>query len=412
MNPLTLFGKIISYFSEAYQVLSANKTRTALSMLGIVMGISSVVVLQTIGEWAQNQITSRLSSFWTNNLTISTARASDDIRVENIVDNRALINDDMIRLIKQVSHVTYVVPAQSLNINVEVWQTIIDATIKGIDTDYIKANTLQLYKGILFESSDYETISYKGLIGAELAQKLFNKKNPLGQKVLVGNNYITIIGIISTEGSNPISNPDNSIFVPLKTMKEAISQSSTYQQLSVVVDNGDNVELTKWNIQKTLQTAYYNKGGANIFSVSSNTDFLASAQQIILFLQLFLGAVAGISLLIGGIGIMNIMLVSVSERTREIGIRKAVWAHNIDIMLQFLCESSWLTLVSGVIGIALSYLLTLLMNKFNFMDWGLTLSVFWLTIWVIFSIWVGIIFGILPARKAANMKLVDALRFE
>jgi putative ABC transport system permease protein len=160
-----------------------------------------------------------------------------------------------------------------------------------------------------------------------------------------------------------MSNPNNSLFVPLKTMRDVISQQSYYQSLSVVVDSSDNVETTKASIEKLIQTAYSTKGGASIFSISSNTSFLESSQQIILFLQLFLGAVAGISLLIGGIGIMNIMLVSVSERTREIGIRKAVGATYTDILLQFLCESSGLTLVSGVIGILLSYIAILAFNK-------------------------------------------------
>ncbi len=381
-------------------------------MLGIIMGIASVVILQTIGEWTQNQILKRLSSFGTNNITVSTARASNDIRTDNIVDNKVLINDDMIRLLKNIKNVQYVVPTQSTNTTISYQELSVNANINGVDIDYIKANTLVLYNGSMFQEQDYQTATYKALIWAELAQTLFGKADPLGQAVRVGNNYITIIWILSTQWSNPLSNPDNSLFVTLATMKDAISQQANYQSLAVVADKTEHVESVKASVESILQTAYLSKWWASMFSISSNTSFLESSQQIILFLQLFLGAVAGISLLIWWIGIMNIMLVSVSERTREIGIRKAVGATYTDILLQFLCESSGLTLVSGGIGIFLSYIAILAFNKAWFMEDPMSLSSFGLTIGVSFSIAVGMIFGLLPARKAAMMKLVDALRFE
>ena len=376
-------------------------------MLGIIMGIASVVILQTIGEAAQNSITKQLSSLGSNNVNISSARAADsDPRALDASNNKTLLDDNMINLVKKLDTIKYISATQNKNISVKNGSINSSFSVIGIQPEYIPANSISLYNGTYFDTWDYENISYKAIIWAKAADTLFAKENPIWKKIQIESNYYIVIGVLV------VGNTTNSnIYIPINTMKKTITNLPYYNSIVAITKETDQVESTKTNIEKLLQTAYISKWWAGAFSVSANSSILDSANQIVTFLKLFLGAVAGISLLIWWIGIMNIMLVSVSERTREIGIRKAVGAKYRDILLQFLTESAALTLISWWIWILLSRLVTLLLNKLNFM-WQMSLSTFGLMIGVTFSIWVGILFGILPANKAANMKLVDALRFE
>lgn len=378
-------------------------------MLGIIMGIASVVILQTIGEAAQNKISTQLSSLWSNNVNISSARASDngDPRAFDSSDNKKLLDDNLIKLLKQMDKIKYISATQSKNITIKVWSVSSSYSVIGIMQEYIDANSVKIYNGSYFTPDDYAHNSYKAIIWAKVANKLFSKVNPIWKQIQIENNYFTVVGV-TVAGSN---STDSAVIIPLQTMKNSITNQSYYNSIVAITKTSDQVDTTKTDIEKLLQTVYLSKWWASAFSVTTNSSILESANQIITFLKIFLWFVAWISLLIWGIGIMNIMLVSVSERTREIWIRKAVGAKYRDILLQFLTESATLTLLSGVIWLLLSYLVTLLINKLNFLG-TMTLSSFGLMIWLSFSIWVWIIFWLLPANKAANMKLVDALRFE
>lgn len=400
---------------EALESLNANKLRSGLTILGIVIGVGAVIAMLGVGRGAQETITGSISGIGTNLLFIMSG-GSDDVRNPRpltIGDAEAIADPFRAPSVEAVA--PSVQGSASLTANGEQMQT----SVTGTTPEYFTMRNYSLLEGNFFSQEDRLGYASVVVIGTDIADKLYGHRDGLiGETIRINGQPFRIVGVLTSKGGGMMGSQDSEVLVPLETAQVRILQRSNRQRVGLilvqVVDSDAIPEATE-EVSQILRERHDTPVGADDFTIFSQQDFITLAKTVTNVLTIFLGGIAGISLLVGGIGIMNIMLVSVTERTREIGLRKALGARKRDILIQFLTESSLLSLIGGLIGIFLGWLIAFVVGRIAAGS-GTTLNpaigVDSILLATLFSAAVGLFFGIYPANRAANLEPVEALRYE
>ncbi len=404
-------------FDETITALSANKARSGLTMLGIVIGIASVIAMVAIGNGAQASISSSINALGSNLIIIMPGAASSGGISAGFGSSKTLTMSDSNAITNSVQNIAAVAPESSGRYQAVSSQANTNTTIDGTVPAYTSVRNLSIAEGSFFSTEQQINLSKVAVIGPTAATSLFpDGSDPVGQTVRINGNIFTIIGETVSKGSSGISNQDDEIYIPITVALQYLS-GSMYKGSPTVTDisieASDSNSMTQVQNDATallLQLHGINDPTKADFRVLNQSDIISTASSITGTFTVLLAAVAGISLVVGGIGIMNMMLTSVTERTREIGLRKAIGASEKDISNQFLMESLALTLIGGIAGILLGFAIALGVNLSGLVAAQVSMPSVLLAFGV--SAAIGIIFGWYPARRAAKMNPIDALRFE
>ena len=405
--------------------LTSNKMRSALTMLGIIIGVGAVIALMSVGQGAQASVTNQINSMGTNLLFVSPGSTSSSGVRTAAGSAQTLTYQDAEAIAADVPQVTAVAPESSYFGQVIAGGNNANTRITGVTPDYESVRNFHVSDGEFITQSQLDSASMVVLLGSNVATTIFPDGNAVGQTVSVGfaNNtrmQFKVTGVLESKGSQAMGNQDDTILIPLTTMQKKVKVSRTTSGGLTV--STINVQLS--SADKSVMSAAVQNIGALLrqrhnvtqddFTVQSQEDMLSTATQVTGVMTALLGAIAGISLLVGGIGIMNIMLVSVTERTREIGIRKAIGAKRRDILTQFLVESVVVSIAGGVIGILIGVGLALLLSGMSIGGQKMQTVVSMSAIVMAFGVStaIGVFFGAYPANRAASLNPIDALRYE
>lgn len=400
---------------EALESLASNKVRAALTILGIIIGVAAVISMLAIGTGAQNTIIGSISGIGTNLLFVFPGNILEDVRnVKPLTMGDVAAMSDVF----QAPHVQAVAPVVNGRVNASFSGETASVDLFGVTPEYQTVRNYGLVEGDFITEDHINGRSSVALIGPEAADRLFGQRTMItGETIRIEGHPFRIIGVLESKGGGSFGSQDNVILVPITTAKVRLLNRERDEVDIVYVQAIDpsSVPLASEEVAHILRTRHRTELGADDFTIFTQQDFLSVASTITSVLTIFLGGIAAISLLVGGIGIMNIMLVSVTERTREIGLRKAVGARKSDILIQFLTESSLLSLIGGIIGIIVGWLISSLIGRIA-ASTGTPLtpniSLGAILLATIFSTAVGLFFGIYPANRAANLEPVEALRYE
>ncbi|MBR0260416.1 MAG: ABC transporter permease [Selenomonadaceae bacterium] len=396
----------------AWRSLGANKLRTFLTMLGVIIGVTSVIALVSVGMGVKKNILDNISRLGSNMLIVMPGSANRGGMRGAAGSVITLTYDDAEAIKNKIKYVEYVSPTVQGSYQVvyghENWNT----TVTGVIPEYVAIQSLELKSGLFFSDHDVDVRNRVAVIGPTVAANLFESVNPVGKKIRIGNAPYTIIGVLESKGqSSGGQDQDDIVLIPLTTAQERLVGVTYVRSINVQVSDADKMDEVQSNIEKLLRQRHRIRSGAeDDFNVRNLTSLMEMMNSSATMITLLLGAIAGISLIVGGVGIMNITLASVTERTREIGIRKAIGATYSNIMLQFLIESTMISVIGGIIGILIGVVAAQLISKFG----GFTTVISSLSIVASFgfALFVGIFFGMLPARKAARLDPIEALRYE
>lgn len=401
---------------EAVDSLSSNKLRSALTILGIVIGVAAVIAMLAVGEGAQSTITGSISGIGTNLLFVFSGNQTNDVRNPKPLTSADLEAITNPLLAPDVEAASGVVQSQ---FTVSYAGEDTTTTVMGVAPDYLDIRNYTLSEGDPISDDHILSRSSVAILGSDTAQKLFGRTDGIvGESIRISGQPFKVIGILESKGGGSLGSQDDLVLIPFTTAEARLIHRSNPDQLDMIfisAASSDVVKQASNEVSEILRSQHNISYGDDDFTIYSQEDFLTTAKTITNVLTIFLGGVAGISLLVGGIGIMNIMLVSVTERTREIGLRKALGARKRDILIQFLAESSLLSLFGGLIGIGLGYLLSFIIGRVAVSSgtpFNPVVGLNSILLATIFSTAVGLFFGIYPANRAANLAPVDALRYE
>jgi putative ABC transport system permease protein len=402
-------------FIEAIESLATNKTRSGLTIIGIVIGVAAVIAIVSIGRGAEGTITGSIQGIGTNLLFVFQGGSEEVRNPKPLTMGDAEAMTDPF----QAPSVVGVAPILQDSVKVTAGGESTTTQISGVTPDYGPVRNANVSEGEFISQEHLLGRASVALLGTEVAEDLFARTAGLvGETVRIEGRPFRVIGVLESKGGSGFSNEDDVILVPLTTAQTRLIRRSSHDDVDMIMVqafSADTVPSASQEISHILQTRHRTAIGADDFTIFTQQDFLETAQTITSVLTIFLGGIAAISLLVGGIGIMNIMLVSVTERTREIGLRKALGARRIDILVQFLTESALLSLIGGVIGIGLGALISYGVGRIAAAsDTPLTPSIGLDTVLLatIFSAAVGLFFGLYPANRAASLEPVEALRYE
>ncbi|ADH60082.1 protein of unknown function DUF214 [Thermoanaerobacter mathranii subsp. mathranii str. A3] len=382
----------------ALRSVLSNKMRSFLTMLGIVIGVTAVIALVSIGQGSTRSVTSQIQSMGSNLIMVNIRGRG---RESSLTYDQAIALGDS-------NHIAAISPVISTSVTAMYGDNSVDnTTVNGVNGDYQSIRNIEVAVGRFILPMDDEGRNKVAVLGSNVASELFGFTDPLGKTIKLNGQNFTVVGILSQKGSSIAGSDDDSIFIPLKTMFY-FAKNKDITQIYIEATSPNTVELAKNEITSKLLTIF--KGDTDAFRIMDQSEILSTVNSVTNTLSLLLGGIAGISLLVGGIGIMNIMLVSVTERTREIGIRKALGAKKKDILLQFIVESLTLSGLGGIVGIIGGYVLSMILGSAMNINAKPSLST--VLISFSFSVIVGLFFGVYPANKAANLNPIEALRYE
>ena len=403
--------RILELIGLAVSRLGTSRLRSMLTMLGIIIGVASVVALVSVGQGASSGITNQINSLGTNLLTVN-AGASFTGFTRGAAGSATTLTTADATAISQIADVAALAPETSSSEFVVNGDKNTTTTILGTTQDYTTVRAYQVWQGRFLTDTSEEQALRVAVIGSTTADDLGLTASSIGSQITIGGVPFTVIGILQTKGGTSVSNADDQIMVPLSSVRRYFTGTSdTVRSIGVSVATADEMSNVKSEITTLLEQRHnIGAGASDDFSVTDQTQLLSTATSVYGLLTVLLAGVASISLIVGGIGIMNIMLVSVRERTREIGIRKAIGAHNRDILVQFLIEALVLSLLGGLIGIVVGLIASAVIAAVA--GWGFTFNPLTLVVATVFSLIVGVIFGVWPARQAARLDPIAALRFE
>ncbi|MCW1968332.1 MAG: ABC transporter permease [Anaerolineae bacterium] len=402
---------LLEIFRTAFESLTTNKLRTLLTMLGIVIGVAAVVILLAMGEGVQLYIDKQFAGFGSNLITITPNLKVPDARL-TMDDSRAIADK------ANVPNVKRVVPSVGGELKISANGNSISRNINGVTPDNFSMRNIGLIQGSSFTNSDVENRNRVAVLGYKVAQDLFPDQVALGQNILIDSLPARVVGVTEKKGSQgPSTSTDDMIFVPITVAQEKLLANrpggvKSVSSITVEAESAATSSRAVNDIAKTLRGRHNLLAGqTDDFQVLDQASLLSSLSSIINILQIFLALIGAIALLVGGIGIMNIMIVNVTERTREIGVRKAIGADPATIRLQFLIEAIVVTCLAGVLGIVLSWLCVVITNSVQTTFTPvIQLDAVILAFGV--SVFIGVVFGLYPAIRASNMEPVEALRYE
>ena len=400
---------------EALESLASNKMRSILTILGIVIGVGAVIAMLAVGVGAQDTITGSISGIGSNLLFVFRGNRTTEVaRVEplTLADAQALLDQF------QAPSVNKVAPVVNSDVKVTYGGESTSTSLVGVTPSYADVRNYTVTEGQFITQEQYLGNASVVLIGPDVADKLFKRRDGLvGEIVRIQGQPFRVTGVLESKGGGTFGSQDNVVMIPLSTAQARITRrgSDRVDMILVSVLEANQMQQATDEVAQILRSRHRTKIGEDDFTIFSQQDFVSTAKTITGVLTIFLGGVAGISLLVGGIGIMNIMLVSVTERTREIGLRKALGARKRDILIQFLTESSMLSLFGGVIGIGLGWLIAFVVGRIaaaSGTPFTPKVGIDAILLATIFSTAVGLFFGLYPANRAANLEPVEALRYE
>jgi putative ABC transport system permease protein len=406
--------KPIDLFQETVFGLSSNKARSGLTILGIVIGIASVIAMVAIGQGAQSSIESNIQSIGSNLLLIMPgAQRGPGSQVSSGRGSaQTLTQEDADAISSQIQGIQATAPETTKRYQVTSKGKNTNTSVVGTVPTYTTVRNLQIDKGTFIADSHVRQGAKVAVLGPTAATDLFGSgDSALGQTVRINQIQFKVVGVTKAKGGSGFSNQDDMVFVPLTTAQRFLTGNDFVSTISVQAVDPQSMTLVQEQMtQLLLKRHHITDPLAADFNIMNQSDIVAAASSVTGIFTLLLASIAGISLLVGGIGIMNMMLTTVTERTREIGLRKSIGAKNMDITLQFLSESVMLTFLGGFFGIILGYLLALIISKLGGIN--TTISTFSVLMAFGVSAAIGIVFGYYPARRAAGLNPIEALRYE
>jgi putative ABC transport system permease protein len=402
---------IKSSVKVAFKALKKNRFRSFLTMLGIIIGVVSVIVMQAIGNGSSADINARISSLGTNLITISPVSARDKgVKMES-GSAVTLKKEDADILLKEAPSVISVSPFVRTTVQMKFGNRNWRSSISGVYIDYFVIRDMEIETGAIFTKDDEKKMAKVCVIGKTVATNLFGDANPIGSTIRIGTIPFLIIGTLKSKGTGFGQDQDDIILAPYSTVQNRMIGSENIQQIYASAKSEDAVNSAVAEIETALRKRHkLLSTSSSDFTISTQLEVRETLNTVVNTITVLLSAVAAISLFVGGIGIMNIMLVSVTERTREIGIRMAVGATGIDVQFQLLLEAVVLSLLGGITGILLGVGISLLVSKFA--GFSTIVSAQSIVVSFVVSTLIGIFFGWYPSRKAANLNPIDALRYE
>lgn len=407
-------------FRIALRALRANKMRSVLTMLGIVIGVATVVALLSIGKGATASITSQIQSTGSNLLMVSPGKQQGGPQSLGQSQQAAYLYYADYQLLERslTQNIEAIAPSYRASYLVKYGSESFNVNVTGITNDYQKTNSYDLTDGRFISEDDNKSQALVAVLGSQTAKDLFGGLSPMDKTISINGVKFEVIGVLASKGSSGLGSADDAIFIPLETgYNKLFGSTATYNDRKIINSISVSVSTTQAMDTVAAQIEFLIRRSHKLastdeldFNVLSQEDLLSTLTSVTSILTTFLGAIAGISLLVGGIGIMNIMLVSVTERTKEIGLRKAVGATKNQILTQFLIETVTLSVLGGVIGILLGVAIALLFAATGAIASVITADSILLAFF--FALLIGVFFGIYPASRAANLHPMVALRYE
>ena len=393
---------IYQSFKMAVKAIAGNKLRSFLTILGVVIGVVAIVVLVSIGQGANSSVVESIEGMGTNLIT-----ANINARRMNPIDL------DSLNELAQNEAISYVAPIASVSGTVKAGTTTYDdGVVQGTTPGYESIRNWTVAEGRFLQQPDIDNRSFVAVIGSEAATEMYGTTHAVGETFSLNGYTITVVGVLEAVGSSASGSNDNQILIPF-TLAQRLSNQTSISSFYVSAASSSQVEQAQAAVESYLEKAFENYNTRSFgtqYSVFNQTEMLSTLSETTNTLTLMLGGIAAISLLVGGIGIMNIMLVSVSERTREIGIRKAIGAARGNILMQFLIESLVVSLMGGLLGLAISVAAVKALAPVLQMTLTIPVNVAWMAIG--FSVFIGVVFGMYPANKASKLRPIEALHYE
>lgn len=408
--------KLVMVLRVALRAVAAHKLRSFLTMLGVVIGVAAVIALVAVGKGAQVQVVSQFESLGSNLLVVTAGTDFGFGRGGLRETTKSLTNSEVEAITALATAVRLLAPQYNANATATHSGKTTTLNVNGVTEDYATVRNYQVANGRFISEEDNATLAPVVILGQTVVEDLFGSTlvNPVGQTIRLNRQNYEVIGVLQSKGQSGFNNQDNVILMPLRTaqLKLGGAGNQTISQISLQVRSAEEMDLAQAQVTAILRTLHNLSGSQeNDFTVQNQADILSTVEETTGTFATLLGSIAAISLLVGGIGIMNIMLVSVTERTREVGLRKAVGAKRRDILIQFLTEAILLSVVGGILGVLLgiagAQLITPLLGSSKAV---VTADSVMLALAV--SLGIGIFFGLYPANRAARLNPIDALRYE
>jgi putative ABC transport system permease protein len=405
---------LVSIIRIAMRALARNKMRSSLTMLGIIIGVGAVIAMVGVGNGARKQVQDQISAMGSNVLFVGSGSVNKAGQRMGFGQTKTLVQGDLDAILREVPTVTMGAPQNSSSAQVvfedQNWST----RVNGTTPAFFQVRLWPVQKGTIFSQDDVDQAANVVMLGNTVAQNLFGTTDPIGKTVRIKNLPFKVVGVLSVKGYSSGGmggDQDDVTFIPITTLQKKITGDTWYQMLMVSAVSREASFSAQQQIESLLRDRHKIRPGMDDdFFVRNMADFAALQDQSSAVFTYLLASIASVSLIVGGIGIMNIMLVSVTERTREIGIRMAIGATEQDVQRQFLIEAMVLSVMGGIVGIVLgigsSFAIT------NLLNWAVLVSPYSIVAAVVFSMAVGVFFGYYPARKAARLDPIEALRYE